>query len=92
MCKAVLDVLKRHFKVVLIDEYLTSQMCHNCHNKLIPRIGEPREKYCTHCGCDVDRGINAAMNILKVFLMVTFRLPVLSQPAPSTTCAHSTNS
>jgi hypothetical protein len=38
--KAVLEVLKRHFMVVLrvIDEYLTSLMCHDCHNtgKLIP--------------------------------------------------------
>jgi transposase len=29
---------------------------------------EPCEKYCTHCGCDMDRDINAAMDILKVFL------------------------
>jgi hypothetical protein len=49
VCKAVLDILKRHFMVVLTDEYLTSQMCHSCHNKLIPRFGEPREKYCTDC-------------------------------------------
>jgi hypothetical protein len=34
VCKAVLDILKRHFMVVLIDEYLTSQMCHSCHNNL----------------------------------------------------------
>jgi hypothetical protein len=68
VCKAVLDILKRHFMVVLIDEYLTSQMCHSCHNKLIPRFGEPREKYCSNCKCDVDHDINAAKNILEVFL------------------------
>jgi hypothetical protein len=32
VCKAVPDALKRNFMVVLIDEYLTSQMCHSCHN------------------------------------------------------------
>jgi transposase len=64
----VLDILKRHFMVVLIDKYLTSQMCHSCHNKLIPWFGEPCEKYCTNCKCDVDRDINAAKNILEVFL------------------------
>jgi hypothetical protein len=36
VCKAVLDVLERNFMVVLIDEYLTSQMCHDCHNKMVP--------------------------------------------------------
>jgi hypothetical protein len=51
VCKAVLDILKRHFMVVLIDEYLMSQMCDSCHNKLIPQFGEPREKYCTDCKC-----------------------------------------
>jgi transposase len=70
VCKAVLDVLKHNFKfmVVLTDEYLTSQMCHDCHNKLIPRKGESCEKYCTHCEYVVDRDIKAAMNILQVFL------------------------
>jgi transposase len=72
VCKAVLDILKRHFMVVLIDEYLTvltSQMCHSCYNnlKLIPRFGEPHEKYCTDYKCDVDRDIKAAKNILEVF-------------------------
>jgi hypothetical protein len=43
VCKVVSDILKCHFMVVLIDEYLTSQMCHSCHNKLIPQFGEPRE-------------------------------------------------
>lgn len=68
VCKAVLDVLKQRFMVVLIDEYLTSQMCHGCHNKLVPRKGDSREKYCNHCGCDVDRDVNAAKNILEKFL------------------------
>jgi hypothetical protein len=68
VCKAVLDVLKRNFMVVLIDEYLTSQMCHSCHNKMVPRKGAPREKYCNHCSCDVDRDVNAAKNMLEVFL------------------------
>jgi hypothetical protein len=51
-----------------IDEYATAQICYDCYNKLIPLTGEPHEKYCTHCGCDVDRDINAAKNILEVFL------------------------
>jgi hypothetical protein len=68
VCKAVLDMLARKFTVVLIDEYLTSQMCHSCHNKLVPRKGENREKHCAHCGCDVDRDVNAAKNMLEVFL------------------------
>jgi Putative transposase DNA-binding domain len=70
VCKAVLDVLKRNFKfmVVLPDEYLTSQMCHSCHNKLIPGKDESHEKYCTHCEYVVDRDIKATINILQVFL------------------------
>jgi transposase len=54
--------------VVLIDEYLTSQLCHGCHNKLIPQFGEPHEKYRK---CDVDSldcDINAAKNLLEVLL------------------------
>jgi hypothetical protein len=72
VCKAVLDVLKRNFMVLLpvIDEYLTSQMCHDCHNKMVPRKGDSQEKCCNHCqcGCDVDHDVNAALNILEVFL------------------------
>ena len=67
VCKAVLDILKRHFMVVLIDEYLTSQMCNSCHTKLAARKGNSCEKYCNRCGCDVDRDINAAKNMLAVF-------------------------
>jgi hypothetical protein len=37
---------------------------------LVPqaRKGENGEKHCTHCGCDVDRDVNAAKNMLEVFL------------------------
>jgi hypothetical protein len=35
VCKAVLHILKHNFMVVLIDEYLTSKMCHSCHNKMV---------------------------------------------------------
>jgi hypothetical protein len=76
-CKAVLDaliLLKHHFTVVLrlrvIDEYLTWQICNDCHNKLIPRMGEPHEKYCTHCGCDVDFNINAQNAAVNVSVLV----------------------
>jgi hypothetical protein len=54
VCKPVLDVLKCNFMVVLVDEYLTSQMCHSCHNKMVPRKGDSWEKYCNHCGCNVE--------------------------------------
>jgi hypothetical protein len=50
---------------VLIDEYLTSQMCHDCHNKMVPHKGDSQKKYCSHCGCDVDRDVNAAKNMLE---------------------------
>jgi excinuclease UvrABC ATPase subunit len=42
VCKAVQDGLKRHFSVVLINEYLTLQMCHDCHNKMVARKGDRR--------------------------------------------------
>jgi hypothetical protein len=40
VCKAVLDVLlKRHFMVVLIDEYLTPQMCQQLSRQAEPSDG-----------------------------------------------------
>jgi hypothetical protein len=68
VCKVVLNLLSVHFAVVLIDEYLTSQMCWQCRNKLVARQGEPREKYCLVCQCEVDRDVNAAKNILEKLL------------------------
>jgi hypothetical protein len=54
--------------VGVIDDYLISQMCHSCHNKMVPHKGDSCEKYCIHCGCDVDRDVDAAKNSLEVLL------------------------
>jgi transposase len=54
----------------LTGAWLTQWMHTTASLKLIPRMGKPHENYCANCKCDVDRNINAAMNILEVFLFL----------------------
>jgi putative transposase len=48
-----------------IDEYLTSQKCHNCGN-LKKNLGCNKEYNCLVCGVLLDRDINASINIYRL--------------------------
>ncbi|MBS1983055.1 MAG: transposase [Bdellovibrionales bacterium] len=65
--KGLLKAVARFVRVVLIDEYLTSQMCVTCHKKL-QETANDRWKYCPYCAETVHRDGNAARNIRAVLV------------------------
>jgi len=48
-----------------IDEYLTSQKCHNCDN-LKKDLGGNKEYNCLLCNVQLDRDVNASINIYRL--------------------------
>ena len=87
VAKRMRRLLVRWRRVVLIDEYYTSQKCCVCHTQLVDRE-KSREKVCHGpCAQDVDRDHNAARNILAVFQAWTAtgeRPEYLARPAAHT--------
>ena len=65
--KVLTDHLAKVRRVLAINEYFTSQKCHRCRKQLIDHPKHKREKCCPHCRRDVDRDLNAALNIRAVF-------------------------
>jgi len=49
--------------MVLVDPKNTSQMCSNC-GKIVPKDLSVRVHKCPYCGLEIDRDLNAALNIL----------------------------
>jgi len=68
VCKSIRRRLAATRRVVLIDEYFTSQKCYKCHAQL-DMDDKTRVGTCTGAGCDnkCDRDVNAAKNIRAVF-------------------------
>jgi len=77
------DKLKKHFKMVIIDEHKTSVTCHSCkgRNGYIIKRKHPNSKKsgtkfvhgllrCKNVNCSKywDRDINGALNIMEIFL------------------------
>ena len=51
-------------KIVETDEYLTSKNCSNC--KITnDKLGSSKVFYCNNCKLNIDRDINASINIYK---------------------------
>ena len=50
--------------VKLINEYMTSKMCHNCEN-IHKNLGSKKIYNCEKCKIKIDRDINASINIYK---------------------------
>lgn len=48
-----------------INEYMTSKKCHNCEN-LKNDLGSNKIYNCEKCGLNIDRDINAAINIFNI--------------------------
>jgi len=54
--------------VVCVDPYKTSQVCSGCGEEGPHKDLSERVHTCTHCGLVLDRDVNAAVNILNVWL------------------------
>jgi putative transposase len=54
--------------VACVDPYKTSQVCSGCLREGPHKDLSERVHTCTHCGLVLDRDINAAVNILNVWL------------------------
>ena len=67
--------------MLLVDPYNTSQQRSNpkC-RKLVPKDIEVRWHSCPHCGLELDRDHNAAINILIRGQEVAHRATALSKP------------
>jgi len=63
--QAILKKLSQHFRIVVVDEYLTSKMCNRCETRMTPTSS--RGFYCSSCNKEVNRDQNAAKNIEAVF-------------------------
>jgi len=63
----ILKRLSKFFRVVVVDEYLTSKMCHGCQTRM--EQSSSRGFFCktTTCNREVNRDENGARNILRVF-------------------------
>ena len=68
--KALRRAFARERIVVVVDEYKSTATHALCGNLLDPRPNDPtgREKYCNHCGQDVERDINAACNMDSIWV------------------------
>jgi len=66
VCKSIRRRLAASRRVVLIDEYFTSQKCHKCGHQL-DMNDETRVGACTGCPESWDRDVNAAKNMKLVF-------------------------
>ena len=74
-------LISRRFETVMVDEYRTSKLCNQCHQKLEQYQGEKRSLYrvlvCRHCQsnrseskcCFFNRDANAGMNMLYLTKM-----------------------
>ena len=74
--KGVLKVCRKHYRTVLVNEYLTTKVHHACRHRLNPiasqKAGAPSRAirglcWCQTCTKFVSRDGNAAHNILRVF-------------------------
>lgn len=52
---------------VAVDPRNTTQMCSSC-LKLVPKGLDERVHHCSHCGLEMDRDLNASLNILRLGL------------------------
>ena len=61
-----INIISKKYKsnVKLINEYMTSKMCHNCENIYI-NLGSKKIYKCEKCKIEIDRDINASINIYK---------------------------
>jgi len=68
--KALRRAFARERIVVVVDEFRSTATHNVCGNALVPRPNDPtgREKYCNHCGMDVDRDVNAGSNMDSVWV------------------------
>lgn len=65
-------LLSKRFEIVMVDEYRTSKLCNQCHQKLESYKGLYRVRFCPHCQnnrsdskcCFFNRDANACMNML----------------------------
>ena len=48
--QAIRDHFEENRRVLYIDVFYTSQMCHRCHTRLSSVLGKPRDKECGTCG------------------------------------------
>jgi putative transposase len=53
-------------QVVFVDPYNTSQQCSGC-QRVVPKDLDVRIHACLHCGLELDRDHNAALNILRAW-------------------------
>ena len=61
-----INIISKKYKsnVKLINEYMTSKMCHNCEN-IHTNLGSNKIYKCKKCKIEIDRDINASINIYK---------------------------
>jgi putative transposase len=59
--------------IVLVDPRNTTQMCSGC-SEIVPKKLHVRKHHCPHCGLEMSRDLNAALNILARGL-ASFRSP-----------------
>ena len=65
-------LINKKYDVVMVDEYRTSKLCNQCHEKLVPHKNLYRVLVCQHCQNDrlesrnhfFNRDANACMNML----------------------------
>lgn len=65
----VRNFLARKGRVVLVDEYRTSKVCHRCHNEMMQHPHVHATKHCQSesCSWSWNRDANAARNIAHLF-------------------------
>jgi hypothetical protein len=75
MSSALFNKVRQSARVVVINEHNTSKLCSCCHQAMKQFRNQFRMKHCTNSDCirNVwDRDINAAINILNLFLELCY--------------------
>jgi putative transposase len=65
-----IKIISKKYKsnIKLINEYNTSKMCHNCEN-IQKELGAKKIYKCEKCKIEIDRDINASINMYKLGLL-----------------------
>ncbi len=62
------DSLARQGRVVIVDEFRTSKVCHHCHHETQQNRNDWGSKHCKSvCHWTFNRDVNAARNIATIF-------------------------
>lgn len=67
VCQGLRRFVAQHRRVVLVNEHRTSKTCSGCGHELAWKPNAPRHQECASCHKEVERDMNAAVNMHAIW-------------------------